>query len=268
MGVPAVIGGQRLDGLCQFGLSVLDDVSLVEDAVVPPDGGEEVNVIAHQIVGGNDEVVVVLHLVALPAPLRARLQRLLDLVLQLGPLKGRSGVVDGVEVLGADKLAHLVQPVPGEGGRTDDDGGQGPVLRLAALVASHNVVVVRGEYADRLEGLPQAHLVGDDAVQFVLVEKGQPVEAVLLVDRLDGALALQLALRRVEQIKRLREDDIHRLTLQNGGEHAEAPGGHVANGDEGRLQTGAEKVHRGEQLQLHRLLQIRAHHLEDLQALN
>ncbi len=84
-------------------------MSLVEDAVVPGDSREEVNVIPNNVVGGDDEVV------------------LAELGLELVPLRGGSVVVEGVQVLLPNELINLVDPVASQRWRTDHD--RRPVLQ-------------------------------------------------------------------------------------------------------------------------------------------
>jgi len=66
--------------------------------------------------------------------------------------------------------AHL-HPVGERGERHDDEVGPVDLLLL------HQV----GDQRDGLDGLAQAHLVGQDAVQVVVVEGDEPLEALDLV---------------------------------------------------------------------------------------
>lgn len=88
-----MVGDDLLDGLEGFGLAVLDDVSLVQHAVVPLDAAEEVDVLAHDVVRGHDEVVEV-HVRAKPLPLGRR-----------------AHVLEGLEVLGRYEFVHFENPV-------------------------------------------------------------------------------------------------------------------------------------------------------------
>lgn len=53
-----MISNHLLDSLENLRLPILDDVSLVQDAVVPLDAAEELDVLPHDVVGRHDEVVV------------------------------------------------------------------------------------------------------------------------------------------------------------------------------------------------------------------
>ena len=45
-------------GNCRLGLSVLDDMTLVQDEIVPVTIDEEVQIVANHIVRGDDQVVI------------------------------------------------------------------------------------------------------------------------------------------------------------------------------------------------------------------
>jgi len=159
-----VIGDQLLDGLGRFRLAVLDHVTLVQNAVVPAQGGKKVDVVADDVVRGDDQIV-------------AR-----DSLPESHPLRRRSGVMQRIQVLGADEFLHFVDPVTRQCGRADDDGRKGAggwVFRLAEFRLA--LMVVSGQNANRLQRLAQTHVVAEDSVQAVLVEEGQPIDSVLLI---------------------------------------------------------------------------------------
>ena len=51
-----------LDGLESLSLVVANDMSFVQDAVIPADASEVVNVVLHHVVAGHDQRVILHHL--------------------------------------------------------------------------------------------------------------------------------------------------------------------------------------------------------------
>lgn len=51
-------GPERLDSLSELGLAVLDDVALVEDAVVPSNVAQDRDVVSDHLVRHDDHVVL------------------------------------------------------------------------------------------------------------------------------------------------------------------------------------------------------------------
>ena len=60
-----MISNDLLDSLKDLRLPILDDVPLIQDAVVPLDATEELDVFPHDVVRRHDEVVV-FHVVTQP----------------------------------------------------------------------------------------------------------------------------------------------------------------------------------------------------------
>jgi len=96
-----MVRSKELDGFGKFRLPVLDDVTFVEDAVVPVDGSKEIDVVPDHLVRSDDDV----------EGGKGGLE-------ETSLLEG-SDVDDWTKVLG--ELEDLVVPVAGEGGRADDD---------------------------------------------------------------------------------------------------------------------------------------------------
>lgn len=134
-----MVRSKELDGFGKFRLPVLDDVTFVEDAVVPVDGSEEVDVVPDHLVGSDDDV----------EGGEGRLKET--------PLLEGSDVDDWTKVFG--ELEDLVVPVAGEGGRADDDGGEmNRVGGSGSLEPLGSFVMLSGEDAERLKTLSQSHV--------------------------------------------------------------------------------------------------------------
>ena len=53
-----MVGLDTLHGFSQLGFRVLDDMTLVENAIVPFDGSQIVDVVANHLIGGYHNVVL------------------------------------------------------------------------------------------------------------------------------------------------------------------------------------------------------------------
>ena len=104
-----------------------------------------------------------------------------------------------VNVLLVDKSLDLAHPVTRYRRRADDQryhrltasaGVNGVTGRRCARRASMRV---GRQHAQRLQRLAQTHVVTEDAVQVVLVEEAQPVDAVLCAQISDVNIRLQRA---------------------------------------------------------------------------
>lgn len=134
-------GSKRLDSLGELRLPVLDDVTFVKDAVVPIDLAEPLGVVASDVVGRDDAVV------------------LGDGTNNALALDARTGVDECANILrvGVD----LVLPVTGEGRRADDKGREvHRIGRTSRLVTLRSFVVHAREDSDRLERLSETHVWG------------------------------------------------------------------------------------------------------------
>jgi hypothetical protein len=81
-------------------------------------------------------------------------------------------------MLFGQELLDFVHPVSGQSGRTHHEGRQRRAVgRLGALVLLGPPVVVSRQHADGLQSLAQTHVVTQDPVQVVAVQKRQPVDA-------------------------------------------------------------------------------------------
>ena len=90
-----------LDCLGQLRLRILDDVAFIEDAVVPADVLQTVDIVPDDLVGCDHYVVG------------------LELREELVTFPGVPGVEDWAQVLGV--LEDLIVPVTSQSGRTDDE---------------------------------------------------------------------------------------------------------------------------------------------------
>ena len=130
--------------------AVLDVLGFVEDCRRPLELLELLNVAAQEGVGGDDEIGV-LHVVPLLVPLRA---------------------AEDKNAQGGNEATSLVRPVLDQARGADDQRG------LAARRRETSLEVQPGE---RLERFAEAHLVGQDTPEAAVLEKAEPVHAVLLV---------------------------------------------------------------------------------------
>ena len=90
-----------------------------------------------------------------------------DDLVQLRAARGRVSVIVTTVTSGANRAASWAQFDTTLVGATTRNVGR--------------VVVVHGRQRQRLHGLPQPHVVGEDPAQAVAVQERQPVESVLLV---------------------------------------------------------------------------------------
>jgi hypothetical protein len=158
-----VVGSNALDGLRDLGLGVLDDVPLVQHRVIELQLLQSVNVVAHNVVRHDDELV------------------LAEDAAQARSFSGGTEVLQGLGA-GAAEAQHLVLPVANQRGRADHERGKGDALGTRGLaVSTPPFNVVAGQDAYRLQCLAEAHVVAQYAVQVVLVEEGHPIDALLLV---------------------------------------------------------------------------------------
>ena len=95
-----MVGLDALHGFSQLGLRILDDVTLVENAIVPFDSLKVADVVANHLIGGYHNVV---------------LGKFWE---QAVAIAGVASVHDGAQVLGV--LENLIIPVTGEGRWADD----------------------------------------------------------------------------------------------------------------------------------------------------
>lgn len=102
----SVVALQLLDRSRQLRLAVLDDVTFVKDAEVPLDAREEVDVVANDLVRSDEQVV------------------LRRATLQTNALGRCARVQQRVQELPVNETFDFVKPVPGDGRRADDEGGQ------------------------------------------------------------------------------------------------------------------------------------------------
>uniref|UniRef100_A0A8W7P2V1 Uncharacterized protein n=1 Tax=Anopheles coluzzii TaxID=1518534 RepID=A0A8W7P2V1_ANOCL len=144
--------------LIAFELFVRPFLMMWPSSIVPVDRAEELDILAHDVVRRDDQVVGA------------------ELLAQLLPVARQPDIVQRPEEPARQELLHLVHPVAGEGRRADDDARQ---LGAAAIEAA--LVMVGRQYADRLQRLPEPHVVAQDAVQLVAVEEPEPVHARLLI---------------------------------------------------------------------------------------
>jgi len=95
-----VVGLDTLHGFSQLGLRILDDVTLVENAIVPLDSLQIADVVANHLVGGYHNIV------------------LGKFGEQTVAVAGVASVHDRAQVLGV--LEDLIVPVTSQGGWADD----------------------------------------------------------------------------------------------------------------------------------------------------
>lgn len=99
-----MIRPKELDGLGELGLAVLDDVALVEDAIVPGEPLELGNVVSNNVVRHDDDIV------------------LGDLAEKRSSLRRGTNVKQRLEV--GRELEDFMVPMSGERRWTDNDGRQ------------------------------------------------------------------------------------------------------------------------------------------------
>jgi len=95
-----MVGLDTLHGFGQLGLRILDDVTLVENAIVPLDSFQIGDVVANNLVGGYHNVI------------------LGQFGEQAVTVAGIASVHDGAQVLGV--LENLIVPVTSQGRWADD----------------------------------------------------------------------------------------------------------------------------------------------------
>ena len=95
-----MVGLDAFHGFCQLGLRVLDDMTLIQDAIVPLDSLQILDIVANHLVGSYYNVI------------------LGELGEKAATVAGVAGVHDGAQVLGV--LENLVIPVTGQGRWTDN----------------------------------------------------------------------------------------------------------------------------------------------------
>ena len=149
---------QQAGGAGELGGGVLDRLRLVEHHHPVLVLEQQVLVAQQQGVAGEHDVVV------------------LDLVEQLAPL---IAVQDEHGKVGRE-LARLVAPGRHQAGGADDQAGLDQVARVA----------LGQDMGESLDGLPQAHIVGEHARQAQAAQELQPGEAVLLIVAQGGLEAL------------------------------------------------------------------------------
>jgi hypothetical protein len=165
----AVVGAEGAHHLGEQRVFVLDAVRLVDDDVAPVELLEVVLLLDHHLVRGDHHVELagLQHALALRVPLLAGAVEL-------------DGLDDGAPA------PELGQPVVQRGLGHDHHVGARDAAELAQV----------GQQRDGLQRLAQPHLVGQDAVDPVVVQVDEPVEALQLVlahlaVRDDGGLRLQ-----------------------------------------------------------------------------
>ena len=161
---------ERVQRHGQLAVVVLHAVALVDDHVAPAYLGQARLVAYDVLVGGREHVELAV----------------LEQSGQVAALR-RITLVHDVDD-GRRPARKLVHPVGESGERHDDEE------RSVDLLLLHQI----GDERNGLDGLAEAHLVGQDAVQVVVVERDEPLEAAYLI-------GLQLA---ADQYARLRT---HRL---------------------------------------------------------
>ena len=95
-----MVGLDTFHGFSQLGFRILDDVTLVENAIVPLDSLQVLDVVANHLVGGYHNVI------------------LGEFWEQTATIAGVASVHDGAQVLGI--LEDFVIPVTGQSWWTDD----------------------------------------------------------------------------------------------------------------------------------------------------
>ena len=133
------MSADAFDSLRKLSLRILDDMALVQYAIVPVHILETGDVVANNLIRGNDNVV------------------LLQLRQELAPLSRIPGVHDRLEVVSV--FEDLVVPVTSERRWTNNQrrkvNGVGG-FRLLVLLGSFEMFT--GEYADRLQRLAETHV--------------------------------------------------------------------------------------------------------------
>ena len=182
------VGPEALGGARRGAQRVLDLLRLVDDDVAPVDLLEHLLVAAEERVARHDHVGVLELVLPLPA---------------LGAVPERVAQRRGEAV-------HLAQPVGHDARRRHDERLEG-----LALALDLRVLGLHGEQQrERLHGLAEAHVVGENAAAADLVEKPEPVKALLLVRpelrlevaRLARALDLVDVLELLEELLRVAGD--------------------------------------------------------------
>ena len=130
---------------------ILDLLRLVDDDVAPVDLLEDLFVAAQERVARHDDVGV------------------FELVL---PLLALGAVPERVPQRRRE-LVHLAEPVGDDARRGHDER----LERLALALDLRVLVLHREEQRERLHGLAETHVVGEDAAAADLVEKPEPVKA-------------------------------------------------------------------------------------------
>ena len=95
-----MVGMDTFNGFSQLGFCVLDDMTFVENTIMPLDSLQIVDVVANYLVGGDHKVI---------------LGKFWE---QTGAVAGVASVHDGPQVLGI--LENFIVPVAGQCRRTDD----------------------------------------------------------------------------------------------------------------------------------------------------
>lgn len=134
--------------LVRLGLRILDELRFVEDQAGPVQRRVVVVLQAEQRIGGDHDI------------------GLSDRLGQTGSAPGR-GLVDRSDVEIRGEAEGLGRPVVYDACRRDDQK-----TAVFAGVAKQR---------ERLQRLTESHVVGEDAAESVVVERGQPTEAFLLV---------------------------------------------------------------------------------------
>jgi len=167
----AVAGAEQARGLGGLALGVLDRLGLVEHGIVERGLAELLDIATHQAIGRDDQVVVVESAVVLVA---------------VGPGIGQHAQLGG-------ELLRLIDPVKHDAAWHDDDRGQvldrcRQIDVLPRFAGDVQVVQVRFDaelagldHREDLDGLTQAHVVGQDAAHREASQEGQPAQAVRLV---------------------------------------------------------------------------------------
>ena len=145
--------GQPAERARPLRVRVLDVLRLVEQQAVPGDRGEEVDVAGGDVVRGDDDV---------------RFQRGFR---ECGARKPEAAVV-AVHAQRGREPRDLRAPLLDDAHRADDE-------RRAEHARPH-FLALGGEHRDRLDGLPEAHVVGQDPADPEIAEHPQPAVAALL----------------------------------------------------------------------------------------
>ena len=146
----AGVGAEAFDGLGVLGAVVLDGLGLVKDDGGVAAVGMEVDVAPDEGVARDDEVDVG----------------------HLGEETRTVGAGEDEHAHRGHKLRGLAAPVLDQRGGADDEG-----RHAAGVLATTG----QGEPREGLQGLAQAHLVGQDATETALLQEAEPVDALLLI---------------------------------------------------------------------------------------